>query len=58
MLRTVGKILLLRVLPRRIVPLYAAWEAFRFLRGRGGRDGRDDGRDEQGRRRSRGRFRR
>ncbi|HEY0444467.1 MAG TPA: hypothetical protein VGC90_09610 [Candidatus Limnocylindrales bacterium] len=34
MIRGLGRLLLLRFLPRRIVPFLTAWEIFRLVRGR------------------------
>jgi hypothetical protein len=34
MIRGLGKLVLLRFLPRRLVPFLTAWEIFRLVRGR------------------------
>jgi hypothetical protein len=39
MIGTIARIALMRVLPKRLIPVLTAWEVFRLIRGRQGRSG-------------------
>jgi hypothetical protein len=41
-MRWLARLLLLRILPRRLLPILTAWEAFRFLRNARARRGTTD----------------